>query len=226
VPTVALGTAAENALASHRIELNSVEAICNQPPLTHAGQPEVLLVGPDSCAACALESWGLVAALSQFGTFADLHLSQSATTRRPIVRGFTFRGSSYGSSLITFVIATPSSQPRRRRQAPPTIQVPRPLPFVDIANKFADVGSPAGAKLASGMSWTQLAGSMARPNTPAGQAIDGTAELLTAEICEVTGGAPATVCGAAAVWEYESRLPPAKAPPSGAADHTATASVS
>ncbi len=58
------------------------------------------------------------------------------------------------------------------------------------------------------MSWSQLAGSEARPNTATGQAIDGTPELLTAEICEATGGAPAEVCGAAAVKDYENRLPP------------------
>jgi Domain of unknown function (DUF929) len=197
VPPAALGTAAENALASHRIRFSSAEAVQNQPPLTHAGVPEVVVVAPDSCAGCTLESWGIVEALSQFGAFTNLHLSQSETTRRPIVRGFTFRGSSYGSPFVTFVIAAPSSD------------VPHPLPFVDVANKFADVGSPAAPTVANGLSWTRLAGTLGRPKTRAGQAIDGTAELLTAEICEATGGAPAAVCGAAAVQEYENRLPPA-----------------
>ena len=197
VPPATLGAAAENALADGRISLTSVHSIQNQPPLTHAGQPEIVLVAPDSCAACALESWGIVAALSQFGTFANLHLSQSATTRRPIVRGFTFHGAAYGSPLVAFVIAAPSSN------------VPHPLPFVDVANKFADVGSPAPPGVAKGLSWTRLAGSLGRPKTAAGQALDGTAELLTAEICETTDGAPAAVCGAAAVKDYENRLPPA-----------------
>jgi Domain of unknown function (DUF929) len=196
VPPATLGAAAENALVSHRIELSSVQAVQNQPPLTHAGEPEVVLVGPDGCSACALASWGVVEALSQFGAFTNLRLSQSATTRRPVVRGFTFRGAGYGSPLIAFVIAAPSSD------------VPHPLPFVDVANKFADVGSPASPSVASGLSWTRLAGSLSRPKTIAGQALDGTAELLTAEICEATGGAPAVVCGAAAVKDYENRLPP------------------
>jgi hypothetical protein len=149
------------------------------------------------------ELGGVVEALSQFGTFANLHLSQSATTRRPIIRGLSLRGANYGSSLVALVLATASSH------------VPHPLPFVNVANKFADVGSPASPSVAGSLSWTQLAGSLARPKATAGQAIDGTAELLTAEICEATGGAPAAVCGAAAVADYENRLPPAKAPPSG-----------
>ncbi|HUA72365.1 MAG TPA: DUF929 family protein [Solirubrobacteraceae bacterium] len=197
VPPAALATAAENALAENRISLASVHPLRNQPPLTHAGEPEVVLVAPDSCAGCALESWGVVAALSQFGTFADLNLSQSATTQRPIVRGFTFRSAAYGSPLVTFVIAAPSTH------------VPHPLPFVDVASKYADVGSPASPSVAGNLPWRQLAGSLGRPKTAAGQALDGTAELLTAEICEATGGAPAAVCGAAAVKDYQDRLPPA-----------------
>jgi len=197
VPPAALGTAAENALASHRITLSSVRAVQNQLPLTHAGEPELVLVGPDSCAACALESWGVVEALSQFGTFTNLRLSQSATTRRPVIRGLSLGGANYGSPLVALVLAPASSH------------VPHPLPFVDVANKFADVGSPASPSVAGSLSWTQLAGSLARPKTTAGQAIDGTAELVTAEICEATDGAPAAVCGAAAVTDYENRLPPA-----------------
>jgi hypothetical protein len=197
VPPAALGNAAEAALATHQISLSHVHSIANKPPLTESGLPVVLLVAPTGCAACALESWGIVEALSQFGVFSNLALSQSATTRHPIVRGFTFHGSSYGSPFVAFAGAAASNG------------VPRPLPFIDVANKFADVGSPASPAVADRMSWSQLAGSEARPKTATGQAIDGTAELLTAEICEATGGAPAEVCGTAAVKHYESRLPPA-----------------
>jgi Domain of unknown function (DUF929) len=197
VPATALATAAENAVAGGHIAFSSVRAIHNQPPLTALGKPEVLVVAPDGCAACALESWGIVAALSQFGVFADLQLSQSATTRRPVVKGLTFRNASYGSPYIAFAIASPGNN------------VPRPLPFVDVANRFADTGSPTPPSVASGLFWTELAGSLSRPKTVTGQAIDGTAELLTAEICEATAGVPAEVCGTAAVQEYQNRLPPA-----------------
>jgi hypothetical protein len=195
VPLGALGDAAEDALASRRISLSSVQSVLNQPPLTQAGLPEVLLVAPDICAGCALESWGVVEALSQFGVFTNLHLSQSTTTRHPIVRGFTFHGASYGSPFVALAIAAPSKNG------------PRPLPFIDVANKFANLGSPAAPSVASGLSWKQLAGSLAGAKTSSGQAIDGTAELLTAEICEATSNNPALVCGAAAVKDYENRLP-------------------
>jgi len=197
VPPGELATAAEDALAANRIAFSSVRSVQNRPPLTAGGRPEILLAGPDSCAACELESWGIVEALSQFGVFTDLRLSQSEVTRRPVVRGLTFRYASYGSPYVAFAIAAPSSS------------VPRPLPFVDVANKYADLGSPASPGVAGGLFWTKLAGSVARPKAAAGQAIDGTAELLTAEICKATAGVPAEVCGTAAVQGYEGRLPPA-----------------
>ena len=193
----ALGNSAENALAANRIAFASVHAVHNQPPLSSAGKPEVVLVGPDGCAACELESWGIVEALSQFGTFANVRLSQSETSRLPLVRGFTFKGASYGSPFVAFSIASPSSK------------VPRPFPFVDVANKFADVGSPASPHIAGRLFWRKVAGSLSQPKASSAQAIDGTAELLTAEICDATGGVPAAVCGAAAVRAYENRLPPA-----------------
>ncbi|HUA04046.1 MAG TPA: DUF929 family protein [Solirubrobacteraceae bacterium] len=195
VPPTALATAAQNALANGRIAFSSVRAVQNQPPLTADARPEVLLVGPDSCATCELESWGVVEALSQFGVFANLELSQSAVRRRPIVRGITFRDASYGSPYVAFAIAKPSSDV--------------PLPSIDVANKYADVGSPTSPGVAGGLFWTKLSGSLSRPKTAAGQAIDGTAELLTAEVCEATAGVPAEVCGTAAVQGYQERLPPA-----------------
>jgi Domain of unknown function (DUF929) len=193
VPATAVATAADNALSGGRIAFSSVRSISGQPPLAAAGLPEVLLAGPDGCAACELESWAVVEALSQFGVFSDLQLSQSATTRRPLVRGITFRNAAYGSPYVSFGIAKPSSG--------------IPLPSVDVANKYADVGSPTSIAAAGGLFWTQLAGSLSRPNTAVAQAIDGTAELLTAEICEATAGAPTEVCGTAAVQAYQRRLP-------------------
>ena len=114
-----------------------------------------------------------------------------------IHRWLTFDGSSYRTPFIAFA----GGAPRRG--------LPSQRPYIDVANRFADVGPTAPPAIASGRSWVQLAGSLARPNSPIGQTIDGFAELLTAEICEATGGVPGEVCGAAAVRDYEERLPPA-----------------
>lgn len=221
VPAGPLGDAAENALGSTRVSLAAVDFLKNQPPLTENGKPEVLFIGAEPCPYCAAERWGMVVALSQFGTFSNLQLIQSATTERPIVRSFTFHGSGYQSPYISFVpveltsnVVGRGGRYQRLQQLTPAQNAlfnelaPRPtVPVVDVANQTANVGSTVSPTLTGGLSWTQLASSLKRPNSISGQAIAGTAEVLTAEICQATGGAPASVCGSAVVQDYEAALP-------------------
>jgi hypothetical protein len=79
-------------------------------------------------------------------------------------------------------------------------------PFVDVGNRAIDVGAIVASAALGGSSWSALAGSLRNPRAPAGQAIAATAEVLTAEICRATGGAPTSVCGGAAVRDYSRRL--------------------
>jgi hypothetical protein len=220
VPAAPLGNAAETALASHALSLTSVHRIRNRAPLTHAGLPELLFVGRETCARCAIESWGLVVALSQFGLFSNLHLSQSAVTAGPLVRGFTFHGSRYASPYVSFVpvelssdVPSPGGGYEPLQELTPeqkslqnALDTHSMLPFVDVANRAAVVGSPAPPGVANRLLWRQLALSLHGPMTPASQAIAGTAETLTAEICQATGGNPTEVCGSAVVKDYETAL--------------------
>jgi hypothetical protein len=220
VSPAALGRAAENALGGAATAPVGVRALAGRAPLSLSAKPEVLFVGAESCRFCAMERWGLVAALSQFGIFSNLHLSQSATTAPLTVRSFTFHGSSYQSPYLSFdPVELSSVVPRSgggyqplERLAPAQRALVRALdaaavsPFVDVANQSADVGatvSPAGL---GGASWSALAGSISRAKTHSGQAIAATAEVLTAEICRATAGAPASVCASNVVQEYASRL--------------------
>jgi hypothetical protein len=43
--------------------------------------------------------------------------------------------------------------------------------------------------------------------TTTAQAIDGEAEVMTAEVCEATNGNPRTVCSSPVVQQYEAALP-------------------
>ncbi|HKO26858.1 MAG TPA: DUF929 family protein, partial [Solirubrobacteraceae bacterium] len=69
-----------------------VHVLAGRGTLERSGKPEVLYVGIESCPACALSRWGLVIALSQFGTFSQLRLGQSAVTEQPFIPSFTFSG--------------------------------------------------------------------------------------------------------------------------------------
>jgi hypothetical protein len=216
----ALSAAAENALASRQIAPAGVRFIGGRPRLSASGKPEVLFVGTLSCRFCAVERWGLVVALSQFGTFSSLHLSESSTTTPPVVMSFTFAGARYHSPYVSFAPVELSAEaplpgggyePLQRltpaqRSLFTALDPGRRVPFVDVANRVLDLGATVSPGLLSGSTWSGLAASLRRARTPAGQAIAATADVLTAEICRATGGAPATVCGSGAVQDYTSRL--------------------
>lgn len=215
-----VGAGAENALGRASVAPAGVGALAGRAPLSRAGKPEVLFVGTESCRFCAIERWGLIAALSQFGSFQNLHLSQSATTEPSIVRSFTFHGSTYESPFVSFdPVELTSDVPapgggyraedrltERGRTLVRALDPTGTVPFVDVANRFADIGATMPPDPLSGLPWGALSASLRRPHTPSGQAIAATAEVLTAEICRATGGAPNGVCGSAAVKNYARRL--------------------
>lgn len=221
VPTAALTAAATNALGSGQIALQGPEILTNQPPLTLGGKPELLYIGAEGCPFCGVQRWGLIVALSQFGKFSNLHLMQSLTTEKPLVRTFTFFGSHYSSPYISFVPVEWFSNVPSGKAAPTLLQPPTPaqqqlfdtfnqpqiFPFVDVANGFANVGSTVRPTLVGGMSWTQIAGSLSHPSSVAAQTIGGEAEVLTAELCTATNGQPASVCSRPIVKQYQLALP-------------------
>jgi hypothetical protein len=218
----ALASVAERALAGgSSVRPAGVHVVVSgHGALEKTGKPEVLYVGLESCAACAIERWGLVVALSRFGAFSDLRLGQSAVGSPPIVPSFTFSGARYSSPYLSFDgIEVSSDLPAPGggfrsldRLSPAQGRLLRSLdareiaPFVDVGNQFVDVGATVSPGLVGGLSWSQLAGSVGRPRTQAGQAIAASAEVFTAEICRVTGGQPAAVCRSAVVQDYASRL--------------------
>lgn len=82
------------------------------------------------------------------------------------------------------------------------------MPFLDVANSFITVPhSYSTPQVIQGMSWQQIAAALTNPNTEVAQSIDGAAVILTAEICEVTGAQPSSVCDAPAVEEWQAALP-------------------
>jgi Domain of unknown function (DUF929) len=197
-----------------------VHVLTGRGALQSSGKPEVLWVGLESCPACAIERWGLVVALSQFGIFSQLPLGQSAVASRSFIRSFTFAGARYVSPYLSFDavevsgdLPAPGGGFQRLGRLTPaegrllrTLDPSRIAPFIDVGNRFADVGATVPPGVGQGLSWSQLARAVSRPRTQAGQAIAASAEVFTAEICQATGGQPASVCGSAVVQDYASRL--------------------
>ena len=70
--------------------------------LTSNGKPEVLYIGAEYCPFCAAERWGMVIALSRFGTFKNLSTTHSSSSDQfPNTATWTFYKSSYTSKYLT-----------------------------------------------------------------------------------------------------------------------------
>ena len=57
-----------------------------------------------------------------------------------------------------------------------------------------------------GMSWQSVADSLKQPDSTQARAILGSANLVTAAICKMTGDHPAPVCSSAVIQDLEKNL--------------------
>ncbi len=232
VPQATIETAAFNygtQLEEKSVELLNTPTTISGPPLTDEGRPELFYYGAEGCPFCAIARWSMVAALAQFGKFSTLGPMVSSTTDvDPATNTLTFYKSKYKSSYLAFVPDEAfTNQPAcetcfwTELQAPTAAQqelitsydiyeyegqIFNVFPFLDVADIWADVGSTADPELLTGMSWQQIAAAMRNAGSPVGQAIDGGAEIITAEICEADGEQPVRVCGSGIVQQYRESL--------------------
>jgi hypothetical protein len=233
VPEATLESAAFNYGMQLREEsvtlLNEPKAISGSP-LTYEGKPELFYYGAEGCPFCGIARWSMVAALARFGKFSTLAPMVSSTIDLdPATHTLTFYQSTYASPYVAFAAdEAETNQPACETCSgwtelqPPTPaeqelvetydifeyegQVFHAFPFLDVANKWATISSTADPALIHEMSWQQVAAAMADPGSPVGQALDGGAEIITAQICEVDGGQPAHVCDSEIVHFYEEGL--------------------
>ena len=80
------------------------------------------------------------------------------------------------------------------------------IPFMDLAGRYVQAGSSYSPAVLTGHSADQIAGALADGNSPTAKAIDGTANVWTAAICDVTGGKPGNVCQSAAVTAVRGKV--------------------
>jgi hypothetical protein len=163
----------------------------------------------------------MVNALSRFGTFTGLTTSHSSSTDTdPNTPTFTFYKSTYKSNYINFASVEETTNERQGNSSSTsvpyvTLQTPTAaqaalgqaydpgtgggggaIPFIDIGNKYVQVGNlaPLNPAMLAGMSWSQVAAAMNDPSSSVGQAEIGNANYMTAAICKLTNNQPATAC--------------------------------
>jgi thiol-disulfide isomerase/thioredoxin len=179
-PAAAVGSAASSATTSTvASELASVPASTlnavgkgtvspltatkGQPALTSGGKPEVVYMGAEYCPYCAAERWGMVVALSRFGTFSGLHLIRSSNNDvYTNTATLSFYKSSYTSKYLVFNSVEMNSEKQvgngyatlqkptaaeskllSTYDAPPYVPSANSgaIPFVDIGNQYLISGS-------------------------------------------------------------------------------------
>ncbi len=202
------------------------------PLLGPSGRPEFFYYGAEYCPYCAAQRWGIIVALSRFGSFSNLHLAtSSADDVYASTPTFTFYKSSYSSKYVDFVsvesdgpvqgqpLQTPSAQEQQlftTFDGPPYFSTSASIPFINIGNRYLVQGAsydpgvlrtnqndPSSAPLTQ----QDIAAALTNPGSPITKGIVGTANYMTAAICQMTKQQPASVCAAAPVPAIEQSLP-------------------
>ena len=177
------------------------------------GKPLVTYVGAEYCPYCAAQRWALAVALSRFGTFSGLSGTHSSSADvYPDTQSLSFYGSSYSSPYVDFQsVEEASDQVVDGSYA--TLQMPTAaqtslldkydrqgsIPFLGIADKYSVTGASYSPQVLAGLSQSQIAAQLDDPSSPVAQAIDGSANDMTAAICAVTGNQPSGVCDSPAI---------------------------
>jgi hypothetical protein len=184
-------------------------------PLTANGKPDIFYYGAEWCPFCAAERWALVAALSRFGTFSNVGLVHSAANDSfPNTATFSFNGSTYTSQYIAFSPVEVQNANRQPLQSPSTLQQQilstydsgLSFPFVDIGNKYIASGASYNPSTLKGMTQQQIADALKDPSSDQAKGILGSANVITAGICQLTNNQPATVCSSPGVQAGAAKL--------------------
>jgi len=200
-------------------DAQTAPAKIDAPRLVADGKPKVLYVGAEFCPYCAAERWPVVVALSRFGTWSGLGATHSASKDvYPDTQTLSFHGATYTSDYLSFTgVETSGNTPVNGQyppldslapadekvvqdyNKPPYTATAGSIPFLDVAGLYVTSGATYSPKVLEGMSRAQIAAALDDPKDPVAKAVGGTANVLTAVLCEATGGQPSEVCTAPGV---------------------------
>jgi hypothetical protein len=206
--------------------LGNVNALpAGTPPIEQDGKPVVLYYGAEFCPFCALERWPVVIALSRFGTFEGLSSTTSAPPPEtlPNTPTVTFHGSTYTSDYLVFSAVETQTRDFQPLETPTPLQQrlfdtynveqvtgsSGAIPFVMIGNRYAWAGAQYDAGVLEGKSFDEIVAALQDPSTEIAKRIGGTANVITAMICQLTDGQPADVCSSPVIAQAQATLPSA-----------------
>ena len=180
-----------------------------------SGKPIFLYIGAEYCPYCAAERWSMVIALSRFGTFSNLHIiSSSSTDVYANTPTFTFYKSTYTSPYIDFQPVETEDRNQQPLQSMTSAQsqifakynASQSFPFIDFGNQYVAVGASYSNNVLYSQNWQTIASGLNSPKSNVTQSVVGTANYITAAICQTTGNKPASVCNAAPIPALEKTI--------------------
>jgi hypothetical protein len=171
------------------------------------GKPLVTYIGAEYCPYCAAERWALAVALSRFGSFQHLSATHSSSTDVfPDTQTLSFYESTYTSPYLDFASVEEATNHAvggtyGSLQAPTTAQSALmaqddptgSIPFLDIGGRYVVIGASYSPQVLQGLSQQAIAAALSNPSSQVAQAIDGTANVITAAISAITGNQPVAI---------------------------------
>ncbi len=202
---------------------NAFQAVKQKQPILMGptGKPEFFYEGAEYCPYCAGQRWGIVVALSRFGTFTKLpEIASSSSDVYPNTATFSFYQSAYTSSYVDFVplevedgqgknLQTPTPDQQKiinTYNAPPYTQAAG-FPFVDVGNQYVMDGPAYVPDILAGLSQKDIAGQLSSTDSVPSKAILATANYMTASICLITNNQPTSVCSDSSIQQIEQSMP-------------------
>lgn len=194
------------------------------------GKPVIFYMGGEFCPYCAAQRWGMIVALSRFGSFSGPLPPISSSEDN--ISTFSFHnGPAYTSQYIDLEakevsdqqsnqldqLTAEENQAAQKYDAPPYIAgQPGGIPFISIANQQVIGGALYSPQTLIGLSYQDINNQLKNPSSNVAKGIFGTANYLTAAICTVTNNQPANVCTVAPILQIQQSLRKASLGPASA----------
>jgi thiol-disulfide isomerase/thioredoxin len=196
--------------------------------LTSHGKPELVYIIGEFCPYCAGESWSVAVALSRFGKFHGLTTLTSSAKHDPAsIQTMSFRYSRFYSRYLSYdPIVNEGVNFKVIEKVPPKImrvwnRYGPIYPFMDFGGKaILDLPSFDPTLLCK-LTRKEIAADLNHPTNVIAQAIDGSANQLTAAICIMTKEKPNKVCRTKTISTIRHSLRKARPPSSGAEELSA-----
>jgi hypothetical protein len=179
------------------------------------GKPGVLYIGAEYCPFCATERWAMANALSRFGTFTGLKITNSATDDvDPGTKTLSFYQSTYKSDYIVFTPVEVQNNTKGNLETPTAEQSQiqsaydngGSIPFIYFDGKYVITGATYDVSVLQGKTWDQIAAAMNDPSSAVAKGAIGAANAMTATICILTNNQPSKTCSVPAIQSLEQQI--------------------